>query len=419
MRAGLQLCLCRLRFGRGTSDHSGSAPGSRVVAVHCSAPHLMGTPRSGDIVLAPGHAEAALQVLLAEVDRKVPRHLGLNLRAVRQSSPVWSALQNGAEGHVVRRGRVSTYSFLDVHGDFESYLDGFGNMGRNLKRFRKKLEGLGHVSVEIRKGSTGGEDLLREFLALEASGWKSRKGTAILSNPDVTDFYTALGTATSPHASIWNRHTIRLDKRLVAAQLAVRCSTSLVLLKYAFDEDFADCRPGTLLTEVTFREGFSRPEIDEINPMSDFDAHRIWHMAYNEYVDVQLIRPKVSPSSASASALRVSGARAPSDSCDGEVGLPQAKGGLSQSEAQGGSQASPGSRSRPAPPQGLAANLLPVIASTDTPGIADTWTQVVLPRLPEQLKEPTGLREACWRKTRGGRLQLENVTAPNKNSRRP
>ena len=64
----------------------------------------------------------------------------------------------------MRRGRVSTYSFLDVHGDFESYLNGFGNMGRNLKRFRKKLEGLGHVSVEIRKGSAGSEDLLQEFL---------------------------------------------------------------------------------------------------------------------------------------------------------------------------------------------------------------------------------------------------------------
>ena len=62
----------------------------------------------------------------------------------------------------------------------------------------------------------------------------------------------------------------------------------LCSLKYAVDEDFADCRPGTLLTEVTFREGFSCPEIDEINPMSDSDAHRVWHMARNEYVDVHL-----------------------------------------------------------------------------------------------------------------------------------
>jgi len=66
-------------------------------------------------------------------------------------------------------------------------------------------------------------------------------------------------------------------------------------VKCAFDEDFADCRPGTLLIEVTFREGFSRPEIDDVNPMSASDAQRIWHMPRDEYVDVHLVRRSVLP----------------------------------------------------------------------------------------------------------------------------
>ena len=249
---------------------------------------------SGDIVLTEDHPGAVIHALLAEMHREVPWHLRLNLHAVRRSSPVWFARENGISGYVVRRGRLSMYSFLNVQGDFDDYLSSFGNMNRNLRRFRKKLEKVGHVSIEVRKGSAASEDLLPEFLALEASGWKGRNGTAILNDPNATHFYTTLVQNFSTCGYLeW--HTIRVDERLIAAQLAVRCDTSLCLVKCAFDEEFADCRPGALLTEVTFREGFSSPEIDEINPMSDSDAQRIWHMPHDEYVDVHLVRRSVLP----------------------------------------------------------------------------------------------------------------------------
>ncbi|MBM6584247.1 GNAT family N-acetyltransferase [Microvirga sp. BT689] len=250
--------------------------------------------RSGDIALTADQPDLALHGLLAEVRREEPRHLRLDLHAVRQNSPIWSALKKMPSGYVMRFGCVRTCSFLDVRGDFASFLSNFGHMGRNLRRFRKKLEKLGHVSIEIRRGSDAGEDLLLEFLALEASGWKGRNGTAILNHADVTGFYTSLVRNLSARGNLeW--HVIRLGERLVAAQMAVLCGTSLFLLCYAFDEDFADCRPGTLLTEVTFREGFSRPEIDEVNPMSDFETHRIWHMPRDKYVDAYIIRRSVLP----------------------------------------------------------------------------------------------------------------------------
>jgi len=95
------------------------------------------------------------------------------------------------------------YSFLHVQGNFDAYLSSFGNMGRNLRRFRKKLEKVGHVSIEVRKGSAASEDLLPEFLALEASGWKGRNGTAILNDPNATHFYTTL-VRNFPHVVIWS-----------------------------------------------------------------------------------------------------------------------------------------------------------------------------------------------------------------------
>jgi hypothetical protein len=49
------------------------------------------------------------------------------------------------------------------------------------------------------------------------------------------------------------------------------------------------------LRAETLKAAFSRPEIDEFNPMSDAQAHRRWHMPLDEYIDVHLIRRGVVP----------------------------------------------------------------------------------------------------------------------------
>ena len=70
----------------------------------------------------------------------MPHHLGLDLKAVRQNSPVWAAIEDGIVGYVIRRGLRSQYSFLDVGGDADTYWSSLGNMRRNLRRYRKKLD---------------------------------------------------------------------------------------------------------------------------------------------------------------------------------------------------------------------------------------------------------------------------------------
>jgi hypothetical protein len=245
---------------------------------------------SGDIVLAPDHAAAAFGALLAEVMREVPGHLGLDLIAVRQNSPVWSALQDEPMGYFLHRGRCSQYSFLNVHSDSDRYFASLGKMRRNLRVGRQCLEKHGTVSVEMRRGTRAGEDFLAEFLALEASGWKGRMGTAILKNHDLVTFYTSLVRSFAAEERLeW--HAIRVDGRLVAAQLAVRCGASLMLPKYAYDEAFANCMPGHLLMEEVIKDAFSRPELAELNPMSDSTQHRLFHMPRDPYVNVHLVRP--------------------------------------------------------------------------------------------------------------------------------
>jgi predicted N-acyltransferase len=243
---------------------------------------------SGDVLLACDHAKPAFEALLVELRHQVPHHLSLELKAVRQNSPVWEAVKGGIHGYVVRYGLHSQYSLLNVKGDADSYWSSLGNMRRNVRRYRKKLESRGQVTVEIRKGSAATEGLLAEYIALEASGWKGRIGTAMTTSP----FYATL-IRNFAARDRWEWHIIRVGERIIALGMGVVCGAALMLPKIAFDEEFADCMPGSLLTAEVIKSGFSRPELDEINHLSNSDWHGLWRMSQDKYVDVYLIRRSI------------------------------------------------------------------------------------------------------------------------------
>lgn len=246
------------------------------------------------ILLAPDRSRIALAVLLAEVRRQVPNHLGIDLIGLRQGSPVLEALKLGIEGYRVHKGFRAMNSFLDVRGDFDAYLSTLGHMRKNLRRYRRKLESRGSVSIEIKRGRQADEGFLDEFLRLEASGWKGRGGTAILQNDNSRAYHKTLVKNLAAWGCLeW--YAMRVNGRLVAARLVVRCGSALILPKIAFDEDYADCRPGMLLTAELLRDAFARPEIEEVNPMSSTEAHRFWHMPQDEYTTMHLVREGTIP----------------------------------------------------------------------------------------------------------------------------
>jgi CelD/BcsL family acetyltransferase involved in cellulose biosynthesis len=248
---------------------------------------------SGDILLAPDQAVEALTALLVQCDQEVPGHLGLDLPAVRQNSPVWAALQTSLRDYIVCTDLVTPYSLINVQGEFATYAANLGNLRRNLTRYRKKLKSRGDVSVELRKGPAAGEDFLPEFLALEASGWKGRNGTALLNDPNQTAFFTTLIANLAKQERLeW--HILRVEDRIVAAGIGVQCRGAVVLPRIAYDEEYAECMPGNLLTEEVIKDAFLRPELVELNHMSNASWHATWRMSHDRYTDVHLVRRRAS-----------------------------------------------------------------------------------------------------------------------------
>jgi predicted N-acyltransferase len=250
--------------------------------------------QSGEALLAPEHAAPALRALLAQIKSEFPKHLSLDMKAVRPSSPLWEAIGEGVDGYTVRCGRHHSFSFLNVEGDLDVYMASLGSMRRNVKRYRKKLESRGEVSFKIERGHDAREDLFAEFLSIEASGWKGRNGTAIANRPESVAFYSTLvkNFAAQGHLE-W--HTIRVGDHLVAAEFGARFGSALFLTKTAYDEEFGDCRPGNILNAEVTQEAFLCPELTEINDMSDMEWHALWRMSRDKYVNVHLVRRGILP----------------------------------------------------------------------------------------------------------------------------
>jgi CelD/BcsL family acetyltransferase involved in cellulose biosynthesis len=137
----------------------------------------------------------------------------------------------------------------------------------NCRRRRRKLEEKGRVEVERLEGGLALEGKLEEGFALEASGWKGQRGTAMAQDGRTRGFYTELAREAG-YAGRLALYFLRLDGRAVAFQYGLEYGGRYFLLKPGYDESLSDCSPGQLLMEEVLRDCHARGlrEFDFLGP---------------------------------------------------------------------------------------------------------------------------------------------------------
>jgi CelD/BcsL family acetyltransferase involved in cellulose biosynthesis len=118
---------------------------------------------------------------------------------------------------------------------------------KELRRLGRRLGEFGALMFTATMQPQALDAALDDFLTVEASGWKSAAGTAVLADAALCDFVrTALhGLARDGKVAI-NR--ILLDGGAIAAAITLRSGDSAWFWKIAYDERFARYSPGVLLT---------------------------------------------------------------------------------------------------------------------------------------------------------------------------
>jgi CelD/BcsL family acetyltransferase involved in cellulose biosynthesis len=123
---------------------------------------------------------------------------------------------------------------------------------RDLARNRRRLEELGRVAHESHSCGEGLDRAVAAFLAIEAKGWKGRRGTALDCDERTRAF--ALRAFTGDKAeSICRADMLTLDGVPVAVGLTVFAGGTGFTVKCTYDEAYAGYAVGLLLEVEVIR----------------------------------------------------------------------------------------------------------------------------------------------------------------------
>lgn len=194
----------------------------------------------------PARDRAARAALLAAA--AATRAASVELHALaRADPPAEEAIAVlAAAGRVLLAEPVHASPVVDTRGDRDAYMSERASRMRKLRRLRRKLEREHEASFVLDADPLDLEADLGRGFAVEASGWKSGRGTAIASAPETEAFYRALARAHHARGELrlgW----LHVDGRAVAFSLCLQRARRLYLLKTGYDRAARRDAPGLLL----------------------------------------------------------------------------------------------------------------------------------------------------------------------------
>jgi CelD/BcsL family acetyltransferase involved in cellulose biosynthesis len=256
-------------------------------ATTLAAPANLQTPRV-EWVLGQD-AEGAVEAIWSALRDRL-RWDVLDLRYLQRDGPTSLLVERHArrDHHPVGRYRAMRSPYLALGGARASKVT--STFAATLRRRMRQLQRRGTVSYRRIGGGEDAERGIEEFLALEASGWKGRAGSAIASDPRTAAFYRGVARAGAREGWLALR-ALDLDGRPVAMHLGLVNRGMYSVPKVAYDERFAACSPGQLLSRevVAECEAMRLAEADLIGP--DARWKREWGPAYRDVDWLFVYRP--------------------------------------------------------------------------------------------------------------------------------
>ena len=166
---------------------------------------------------------------------------------------------------------ITCNSYNQIHNNLSR------NFRGNLRKARNKLLQFRNVEFDsVRKG----KELLqafKEFLYIEASGWKGEKGsrTAIKLNPEIARFYKNLLENYSKIDGC-EINLLKVNKECIAGQFCLLVDDTVYVLKIGYNEKYSKFAPGNILLENLIKRLSNDANIKYINLITDYKWHDNW-----------------------------------------------------------------------------------------------------------------------------------------------
>jgi len=227
----------------------------------------LGTP-----LLDRDMANDAVARLLAQA-RKAGAH-ALMLRDVSLDgaamTTITEVLRQGGLRPRVLQSRIR--ACLDAARDSDALLrDALGGKKlKELRRQRHRLAELGAVHFDVARTPAEVAAAIEIFLALEASGWKGKRGTALVQNDGDASFARRATVALAENRQC-EIVSLRAGDTPVAAAIVLRHQDRAFYFKLGIDERFAKFSPGVQLTLDLTRHLCADPAIATADSTADTD----------------------------------------------------------------------------------------------------------------------------------------------------
>jgi len=148
---------------------------------------------------------------------------------------------------------------------------------KELRRQRRRLEDIAPVTLATAIAAHDVTAALKDFLALEASGWKGSAGTAAANDAAIRDFIETAVTALAA-AGQSRVDRLMLDGRAVASAITLSSGATAWFWKIAYDEDLAHCSPGVQLAVDLTERLLADATIERVDSCAIADHPMIDHI---------------------------------------------------------------------------------------------------------------------------------------------
>ena len=183
----------------------------------------------------------------------------LHIVGIDPAGPVFAALQQTRRADVVHRSaRAMLHSNLKPTAYYEANVR--PKKRKEIRRLRSRLDELGTVAFSDLASDGPVDTWIAEFLALEASGWKGREGSALGDSPSTKRFFEE-AIRGAHHLGALDMLRLTLDAKPIAMLVNFITPPGAFAFKIAFDEDYARFSPGVLIKIENLRM-LDRDEIE-------------------------------------------------------------------------------------------------------------------------------------------------------------
>lgn len=141
---------------------------------------------------------------------------------------------------------------------------------RDLDRQLRKLGEIGAVSHVTASSPPEVEAAFQTFLAVEASGWKGRRGTAVRRRRGISRFATE-AVARMAQRDLVRIDTLRVGERPAAVLVRIEHGGLAIPWKIAYDEGLAGLSPGKQLMADASRRWLADGRTRRIDPICEED----------------------------------------------------------------------------------------------------------------------------------------------------